>query len=96
MRSERARDAERDDPRWRQIDYPGSGERQSLKLRIERTCAGHNQVWHDAHPMVAVSFDELCELLRPYFEVQVLEHDYERILPWDRVSGNALFACVKI
>ena len=46
--------------------------------------------------MVAVSFDELCELLRPYFEVQVLEHDYERILPWDRVSGNALFACVKI
>ena len=75
--------------------YPGAGERQSLKLRIERTCAGHSQVWHDEHPMVAVSFAELDELLQPYFDVRVFEHNYEKILPWDQVSGNALFACVK-
>jgi len=45
--------------------------------------------------MVAVSFSELIELLAPYFDVQMLEHDYERILPWEGSSGNALFACVK-
>lgn len=75
--------------------YPGQGERQALRLSIERTLADETQVWHDEHPMVAVSFDELRELLAPYFEVQVLEHDYEKLLPWDGVSGNALFACVK-
>jgi hypothetical protein len=45
--------------------------------------------------MVAVSFTDLSELLRPYFEVHVLEHDYEKILPWNGTSGNAIFACVK-
>lgn len=44
---------------------------------------------------MGVSFDELRELLAPYFDVQVLEHDYEKLVPWDGVSGNALFACVK-
>ncbi|MFJ4376532.1 class I SAM-dependent DNA methyltransferase [Pseudomonas japonica] len=75
--------------------YPGQGERQSLNLRIERTQAGQTQVWEDRHPMVAVDFDELCTLLQGYFEVQVLAHDYEKLLPWDGVSGNGLFACVK-
>jgi hypothetical protein len=46
--------------------------------------------------MVAVGFAELQGLLQPYFEVHVLEHDYERIIPWDTRSGNAIFACVKI
>ncbi len=45
--------------------------------------------------MVAVSFGELRELLEPYFDVEVLEHDYQKILPWDGTSGNAIFACVK-
>ncbi len=76
--------------------YRGEGEQQSLKLHIEKTTDDEKQVWRDEHPMVAVGFDELFELLKPYFEVQVLEHDYERLLPWDGVSGNALFACVKI
>ncbi|TLX56179.1 SAM-dependent methyltransferase [Stutzerimonas nosocomialis] len=75
--------------------YVGHGERQSLKLRIEKTAAGECQTWHDEHPMVAVSFVELVALLEPHFEVQVLEHDYERILPWNQTSGNAIFACVK-
>jgi len=76
--------------------YSGTGERQSLKLRIEKTIAGESQLWHDEHAMVAVSFDELIELLQPYFEIHVLEHDYEKIAPWDQISGNAIFACVKV
>jgi len=75
--------------------YPGAGERQSLRLRIERTQAEQCQVWHDEHPMVAVSFAELQDLLQPYFEVQLFEHDYEKIVPWDGASGNALFVCVR-
>ncbi len=75
--------------------YSGSGERQSLRLSIERTHAGQTQSWQDEHPMVALSFTELQAVLRPYFEVHVFEHDYERIVPWDRQSGNAIFVCVK-
>lgn len=45
--------------------------------------------------MVAVNFAELQSLLAPYFDVQVLEHDYQRLAPWDGRSGNALFACTK-
>lgn len=76
--------------------YSGQGEAQSLRLSIERTTANETLVWHDEHPMVAVTFAELQALLQPYFEVQVLEHDYDRIVPWNQASGNALFACVKI
>ena len=75
--------------------YVGTGERQLLKLRIEKTTGEQSQVWHDEHAMVAVSFAELTALLEPYFEVQVLEHDYDRIVPWNGRSGNAIFACVK-
>ena len=76
-------------------NYCGAGERQTLKLNIEKATADETQVWHDEHPMVAVSFGELIELLKPYFEVHVLEHDYEKIVPWGGTSGNALFACVR-
>lgn len=76
--------------------YVGDGERQSLKLRIERTVGDKSQVWQDEHPMVAVTFSELSDLLRPRFDVHILEHDYQKIVPWDGESGNALFACVKI
>lgn len=78
--------------RWH---YAGAGESQLLKLRIERTVADQSQAWQDEHPMVAVSFSELSVLLQPYFDVQVLEHDYQKIIPWAGTSGNALFACVK-
>ncbi|PTQ70032.1 class I SAM-dependent methyltransferase [Pseudomonas sp. GV071] len=76
--------------------YPGEGERQALKLRIERVVAGEKQVWHDEHPMVAVSFAELQELLAPYFEVHVFGHDYQKLLEWDGVEGNGVFVCVKV
>lgn len=75
--------------------YPGAGERQTLRLRIARTVEDETQVWHDEHAMVAISFGELIGLLEPYFDVQVLEHDYDKIIPWNGVSGNALFACSK-
>ncbi len=75
--------------------YGGDGEQQALRLRIEKTADGESRIWHDEHSMVAVSFPELIALLEPHFEVHVLEHDYERLLPWDQTSGNALFVCVK-
>jgi len=75
--------------------YRGEGEQQLLRLRIERQLGEQREVWDDEHPMVAVSFAELQALLAPYFEVQVLEHDYQRLLPWDGHAGNALFACSK-
>lgn len=75
--------------------YPGEGERQQLRLRIERHHAGEQQTWQDEHPMVAVDFPELLALLQPGFDVEVLEHDYQRIEPWAGASGNALFVCVK-
>ena len=77
-------------------NYCGAGEKQSLKLSIEKTTGNATQSWQDEHPMVAVGFDELQALLRPYFDVHLFEHDYEKIRPWDQVSGNALFVCVKI
>jgi predicted TPR repeat methyltransferase len=40
------------------------GERQFLRLRIEKSSAEARQVWEDKHSMVAVSFDELVELLQ--------------------------------
>ena len=76
--------------------YGGSGDQQSLQLSIGKVTGEETQVWHDEHPMVAVSFAELTALLTPYFEVHIFEHDYEKIIPWDKSTGNALFICVKI
>ncbi|WP_100638455.1 class I SAM-dependent DNA methyltransferase [Marinobacter salexigens] len=75
--------------------YSGEGEKQGLKLNISKTTDGLTQSWDDEHPMVAVSFDELTALLKPWFDVHILEHDYEKITPWDMSSGNAIFVCVK-
>ncbi|MEZ8785883.1 class I SAM-dependent methyltransferase [Vibrio splendidus] len=76
--------------------YSGKGDKQALKLSIEKTTAGETQVWNDEHPMVAFSFKELIEILKPYFEVNIFEHDYDKLIPWDTKSGNALITCVKI
>ncbi|MFG6667473.1 class I SAM-dependent DNA methyltransferase [Halomonas sp. HNIBRBA4712] len=75
--------------------YPGNGERQSLRLCIERTRGEQCERWMDEHAMVAVSFSELIALLTPYFTVEVFEHDFEAITPWSEHSGNALFVCVR-
>lgn len=76
--------------------YCGEGEKKSLKVSIEKTTITDTQIWHDEHPMVAFSFAELLEILTPYFDVQIFEHDYEKIIPWNKTSGNAIFTCVKI
>lgn len=75
--------------------YSGEGERQALRLSIEKKTGDETLIWHDEHPMVAVSFAELEALLQPFFEVHVLEHDYQKIIPLAGNTGNALFACVK-
>ena len=76
--------------------YSGEGAQQSLKVSIAKTNAHDSQIWHDEHPMVAFSFTHLQDVLKPYFEVHIFEHDYEKIMPWEQSSGNAIFVCVKI
>ena len=75
--------------------YCGSGEQQALKLHIQKTTANTTQSWQDEHPMVAISFEGLQNLLNPYFEVHIFEHDFQKLIPWNKESGNALFVCVK-
>jgi SAM-dependent methyltransferase len=76
--------------------YCDNGDKQSLKLSIEKTNAKATKVWNDEHQMVAFSFDELIELLKPYFDVHVFEHDYEKLISYEKTSGNAIFTCIKI
>ena len=73
-----------------------SGSRYSLC--IEKTSAVmQTQIWRDEHPHGG---GELCRvaggMLQPYFEVHVFAHDYQKIIPWDQTSGNAIFVCVKL
>ncbi|MBR7889574.1 class I SAM-dependent methyltransferase [Marinomonas sp. A79] len=75
--------------------YSGEGEKQTLKLSIEKTDESSTQRWTDEHPMVAIRFDELQDLLAPYFDVTMFEHEHDKIAPWQGQSGNAIFVCVK-
>ena len=81
---------------FRLLRDPGHGEKQSLRLSIEKINTTETQLWNDEHSMVAFSLDELIDILKPYFEVHVFEHDYEKLLPYNKHSGNAIFTCVKI
>ena len=76
--------------------YSGSGDKQSLKLSIEKSTSAETLIWNDEHAMVAFSFDQLIDMLKPYFEVHVFEHDYEKLQPYKNKAGNAIFTCVKI
>jgi SAM-dependent methyltransferase len=76
--------------------YCGEGEEQALQLCIEKTISGHTETWRDQHAMVAVSFQQIQEFLQPYFEVHIFEHDFDKIVPWDNTSGNAIFVGIKI
>lgn len=75
--------------------YEGQGNQQKLRLSIRKTTDDQVECWQDSHPMVAIDFPQLTEMLDPYFEVTILEHDYEKLLPLDLNSGNALFVCIK-
>jgi ubiquinone/menaquinone biosynthesis C-methylase UbiE len=76
--------------------YSGDGDKQSLKVSIEKTTGHETQLWQDEHAMVALSFKQLQALLAPYFQIDIFEHDYDKIVPWDKHAGNAIFVCVKI
>jgi SAM-dependent methyltransferase len=76
--------------------YCGEGDQQKLQLCIEKTTEGKTETWHDQHPMVAVSFQQLQELLQPYFEIHIFEHDFDKIVPWGKSTGNAIFVGIKI
>lgn len=76
--------------------YCGQGDKQELQLCIEKITNEKTETWHDQHPMVAISFQSLQEILRPYFEVHIFEHDFNKIVPWNKSSGNAIFVGVKI
>lgn len=76
--------------------YPGEGEQQTLQLCIEKITGKLTETWHNQHPMVAISFEHLQELLQPYFEVHIFEHDFNKILPWCGATGNAIFVAIKI
>ncbi len=75
--------------------YMANAEQQSLSIRIQKTQNDERQVWQDTHSMVAFSFEQLHDLLRPYFDVLIFEHDYTKLIEWDKHSGNATFVCVK-
>ena len=75
--------------------YSGAGDKQTLQLRIAKTTKGLIETWHDQHPMVAISFQQLRAFLLPYFDVHIFEHDFDKIVPWDEASGNAIFVGVK-
>lgn len=75
--------------------YSGQGDAQALKLNITKTNANVVKHWQDQHVMVAISFAQLQQLLLPWFEVYMLEHNYDSIQQYQTVSGNALFVCVK-
>ncbi|HTF95069.1 MAG TPA: class I SAM-dependent methyltransferase [Cellvibrio sp.] len=75
--------------------YPGEGDQQKLQLSIEKTTAGKGEFWQDEHSMVAFTFAQMQNLLAPYFEVHVFEHDYQKITPWNNRSGNAFFVGIK-
>lgn len=76
--------------------YCGEGDLQTLKLCIERTTEEKTEIWHDQHSMVACNFQQLQIFLEPYFSVHIFEHDFDKIVPWGGVSGNAIFVGVKI
>ena len=74
--------------------YSGQGQQQQLKIQI--SCQNQQlHHWHDQHTMVAVSFEQLLEILQPYFEVHLFEHNYHSIQPWDQASGNVIVVGVK-
>ena len=75
--------------------YPGKGEHQSLRLSIEKSNSNETLKWSDEHPMVAISFEQIKQLLSPYFDVYMFDHDYEKIVPLSDNAGNAFIACIK-
>lgn len=79
---------------WR---YRGEGETLDLLLGITRESAADGlKRWTDHHTMTAIALPQLLELLEGIgFEVTLLEHDYQRLLPWNGKSFNVLVAACR-
>ena len=76
--------------------YRGQGDVLDLRLCITRESAGHTQTWNDHHTMTATTLSEVQKMLRATgFEVTLLEHDYDRLTPWDGASFNAIVVACK-
>jgi Methylase involved in ubiquinone/menaquinone biosynthesis len=76
--------------------YRGEGEVLDLNLRITRSSPGGTQEWRDQHRMTALSIPTLKAWLEDCgFSVELLEHDYEALLPWDGQSHNVLVVALK-
>ncbi len=77
--------------------YAGEGEDLDLHLSIRRTSAERTQIWHDQHTMMAMTLADLKQLLLSIgFEVTLLEHDYDRLVPWDGRSFNAIVVASRV
>lgn len=76
---------------WR---YRGEGETLDLLLSITREFTAETRKhWTDHHTMTAIALPQLQSMLADIgFEVTLLEHDYQRLLPWNGKSFNALVA----
>ncbi len=76
--------------------YRGDGDVLDLHLRIARQSATDLQQWHDHHTMTALTFPQLQHMLAQCgFVVEMLEHDYSVLRPWDGYSHNVIVAACK-
>jgi len=76
--------------------YEGEGEVLNLHLRISRESAMGTERWQDQHRMTALSIPALRNWLHECgFIVELLEHDYDILQPWNGQSHNVLVAAVK-
>lgn len=76
--------------------YCGHGEVLDLRLSIQRESAEGAQTWNDQHTMTAITLAELERLLEASgFAFTLLEHDYDRLTPWDGNSFNAIVVACK-
>ena len=76
--------------------YRGQGDALDLRLSITRESAQDTQTWNDHHTMTATTLLEVKKMLRASaFEVTLLEHDYDRLAPWDGASFNVIVVACK-
>lgn len=76
--------------------YRGTGDVLDLHLSISRDSSRGSEQWQDHHQMTALSIPELKAWLQNCgFTVELLEHDYESLRPWDGESHNVLVVAMK-
>lgn len=76
--------------------YRGQGEDLDLRLSICRRSGQSTQTWHDQHTMTAMTLPGLQQLLTATgFEITLLEHDYDKLVPWGGRSFNAIVVACK-